>query len=89
MVAERPPKDRRKVIVLWSENQEVVAVCGRHVQCVDSQVLRYCGKEGTKNPHRRIEEGVPPGDRREVTEGLSTDSAALSLPPEMPNMCHN
>ena len=58
-------------------------------KCADFQVVRYCGKEGTKNPHRRIEEGKPPRIRREITEGLPINKASLSLPPEMPDMCHN
>ena len=56
MVAERPSRDRRRIVMLYVENQQVVIVCGWFMQCADSQVLRYCGKEGTKNPHRREKE---------------------------------
>ena len=45
---ERPPRDRRRVVWLMVENQEVAVVCGWLVQCVGSQVFRCCGKEGTK-----------------------------------------
>lgn len=60
MVAERPSKDRRKIaerkVGSYVENQEVAIVRGWLMQCADSQVVRYCGKEGTKNPHRREKE---------------------------------
>ena len=56
MVAERPPKDRRRTVILYIENQQVAIVYGWLMQCADSQVVRYCGKEGKKNPHRREKE---------------------------------
>ena len=53
-----PPGDRRRIVMLHIENQQVVIVCGWLMQCADSQVVRCCGKEGIKNPHRREEEFV-------------------------------
>ena len=53
-----------RIVILYVENQQVAIVCGWLMQCADSQVVRYCGKEGTKwyavglsdNPHRREKE---------------------------------
>ena len=56
MVAERPPKDRRRTVILYIENQQVAIVYGWFMQCADSQVVRYCGKEGTNNPMSLIRE---------------------------------
>ena len=42
--------------MLYVENQEVAVFYGRLMQCIDSQVLRCCGKEGTKKPHRSEKE---------------------------------
>lgn len=54
------PRDRRKIaerkVGLCVEKQEVAVVCRWFAQCVDSQVVRYCGKDGMKNPHRREKE---------------------------------
>lgn len=57
------------------------------MQCIDFQVVRYYSEVGTKNPLRRDEERKPPTDCREVSSGLPINSAALSLPLNMPNMC--
>ena len=71
MVAERPPwyavgladKDRRGVpsarptraTGLLVENQDITSINKSSIKYIDYQVVRYCGKEGIKNPRRRDE----------------------------------
>ena len=47
-----------------------------------------CDVNTANKAQRTHGEGKPPTDRREVTDGSPINSAALSLPPDMPNMCH-
>ena len=56
-------RDRRRIPegfprVVWQlgENQEFAVVYRRLVQCIDSQVVRYCGKESIKKAYRREKE---------------------------------
>ena len=59
MAAERSSRDRRRVVMLYVENQQVAIVCGWLMQCADSQVVRYCGKEGTKKAHSGMPSAWP------------------------------
>lgn len=61
-------KDCRRVVELSGENQEVAFVYGRLVQCIDFQMVRYCGKEGTKKAYRREKECGNSGMRKCVSE---------------------
>lgn len=64
MVAERPPKDHRRVVGLWAENQGIAVACDSCMQCIGFQGICDCHKEGTKwyavgltdNPQRREKE---------------------------------
>ena len=50
--------------MLYVENLRVVIVYGWLMQCADSQVVRYCGKEGIKKAYRREEECGNSGMRK-------------------------
>lgn len=56
MVAERPPKDRRRITGLWIENQQLAIMFGLHAQCAGFQEICNCYIEGAKNPRRREKE---------------------------------
>jgi hypothetical protein len=60
---ERPPKDRRGVIRLLVENQQLVILCDSHAQYAGFQKIYNCHIEGTKNPRRREKECVNVGMR--------------------------
>ena len=49
MDSRRIPEGFPRVVGQLDENQEVAVVYRRLMQCIDSQVLRCCGKEGIKN----------------------------------------
>lgn len=67
MVAERPPKDRRRITSLRIENQQLAIMFGLHAQCAGFQDICNCHIEGTKNPQRREKERVNVGMRECVS----------------------